>query len=67
MNRELLKTRQQIADEIGVSYRTLRRRIKTSSLRINGNLIPPNKAKQIRALFGLTKADFDRNRVRQNA
>ena len=49
--KEQLKTRAQIADELGVSYATLRRRIKKAGMEIEGNLIAPSFVKKIKALF----------------
>ncbi len=54
MTTDIFKTRLQIADEIGVSYSTLRRKIKSHSVELKGNLIPPGKVKEIKALFGLS-------------
>lgn len=53
MEKDLFKTRQQIAAELGVSYSSLYRKIKASELEIQGNLIPPPKVKEIKALFGV--------------
>lgn len=52
------KTRLQIAEELGVSYSTLRRKIKSSSLEIRGNLIPPQQVDEIKSLFGLGKTNI---------
>lgn len=53
MERNLLKTRTQIAQELGISYNTLRRRIKASGLEIKGNLIAPCTVREIKALFNI--------------
>ena len=57
MENDLFKTRQQIAAELGVSYRTLSRRMKAASLVFKGNLLCSDQANQIKSLFYVSKKD----------
>ena len=56
MNQNSFKTRQQIAQELGVSYSTLYRRLKNADLNIKGNILDQETVQAEKALF------FDYNR-----
>ena len=50
----MVKSRRQLAAEIGVSDRTLRARMKKAEMIDIGNLLSPQEQAQVYALFGLS-------------
>lgn len=63
MYRQRLKTRQQVAVDLGISYSTLYRKLKKSNLELNGNLLPPHKVAAIRNLFGYHEDDVGDHKI----
>ena len=63
MHQSHLKTRKQIAQELGVSYSTLYRRMKNANLEMKGNLLCKERQNQVKALFGLASSPY---RTRQD-
>ena len=54
------KTKYQIAQELGISLRTLQRWIKKSELKVPRGLICPEKQNEIMARFGYTSENMER-------
>ena len=51
MNQNHFKTRQQIAQELGVSYSTFYRKLKKANIEVKGNLINQDVELKIKQLF----------------
>ncbi len=52
---KIFKTRQQLADELGISRATLSRKLKKSKIEIPKGLLAPKDQNKILALFGVEK------------
>jgi transcriptional regulator with XRE-family HTH domain len=52
--KELMKSRKQMADEIGVSPRTLNRWLKNLNFKLSSGLICPKNQKLIKDLLGVS-------------
>ena len=51
MDQNNFKTRQQIAQELGISYSTFYRKLKKSNIEVKGNLINQDVELEIKQLF----------------
>jgi len=51
MDQNHFKTRQQIAQELGISYSTFYRKLKKANIEVKGNLINQDVELQIKKLF----------------
>lgn len=53
MNNEKLKTRQEIANELGISYKTLYRKLKAAKLEISSGILSFEEIDKIKNLFAV--------------
>jgi transcriptional antiterminator len=57
MSTEKLKTRQEVANELGISYKTLLRKLKNSNVEITSGILTFDEIEKIKNLFGIKKSD----------
>lgn len=55
MEFEKLKTRQELAHELGISYRTLLRKIKAAKLKLTSGILTYDEMQKVRDIFKRTK------------
>jgi DNA-binding transcriptional regulator LsrR (DeoR family) len=57
------KTRQQVAEEYGISAKTLNRRLKKANISLNPGIIFPNSLERIYNSFGIPEKAIKSNKV----
>ncbi len=57
MSTEKLKTRKEMANELGISYKTLLRKLKNSNIEISPGILTFEEIEKIKNLFGIKKLD----------